>query len=93
MRDIMDEFGEKFVAFHNCCHGGSRDKLTKIWVNEDWLDSLEARCDGTHPHKSWKVTVNRKNVHFPTADEAAYPVVLSTHHCLCYATCFVLWSN
>ena len=60
----------------NCCHGGSRDKLTAVWVNESWIDSLEARCDGSHSHKSWKVTVSKKQVHFPTSEEAAYPPVL-----------------
>eukprot|EP00435_Cladocopium_sp_Y103_P051887 s469_g16.t1 len=76
MQRIQDEFGQKFVTFHNCCHGGSRDKLTSLWVNESWLDSLEARCDKSHPHKSWAVKVTRNSVSFPTADEAAYPLVL-----------------
>eukprot|EP00435_Cladocopium_sp_Y103_P062898 s272_g24.t1 len=55
---------------------GSRDKLTSVWVNEDWLDTLEARCDKSHPHKSWKVTLDGNAIHFPTSDEAAYPQVL-----------------
>ena len=76
MRNLVDNFGDKFVTFHNCCHGGPRDKLTSVWVLTDWLDSLNARCDGSHPHKSWKVTVSGNTVSFPTADEAAYPFVL-----------------
>ena len=76
MRNLIDKFGDKYVTFHNCCHGGSRDKLTSIWVNDDWLDGLEARCDGSHPHKSWKVTLSDSAVHFPTSEEAAYPHVL-----------------
>ena len=76
MQNIMEEFGRKFVTFHNCSHGGSRDKLTSIWVNDDWLDALEARCDNSHSHKSWKVTVTDTSVHFPTSEEAAYPQVL-----------------
>ena len=76
MQSIMQEFGDKFVTFHNCSHGGSRDKLTSVWVNDDWLDALEARCDNSHSHKSWKVTVNKNAIHFPTSEEAAYPFVL-----------------
>ena len=47
-----------------------------MWVNKDCINALEARCDGTHEHKSWKVTVSSKTVHFPTSEEAAYPFVL-----------------
>ena len=66
----------KFVSFHNCCHGGDRDKLTSLWVNQDWLDSLEGRCDKQHTHKSWAPTRTRTGVNFPTSEEAAYPHVL-----------------
>ena len=76
MQKIIADFGDKFVTFHNCCHGGFRDKLTSVWVNDNWLDSLEARCDGSHTHKSWRVTISKRKVHFPTSEEAAYPLVL-----------------
>ena len=76
MQNVIQRFGSKFVTFHNCCHGGSRDKLTSVWVNDNWLDSLEARCDNSHTHKSWRVTISKKLVHFPTSEEAAYPPVL-----------------
>ena len=76
MQNLVEEFGDRYVSFNNCCHGGERDKLTSVWVLSDWLDSLNARCDGSHPHKSWKVTVSGNKVSFPTADEAAYPFVL-----------------
>ena len=62
----------KFVSFHNCCHGGDRDKLTSVWVNKDWLDSLEGRCDKQHSHTSWVPTKTRTGVNFPTSEEAAY---------------------
>ena len=39
-----------FVSFHNCCHGGDRDKLTSLWVTDVWLDDMEARCDKKHTH-------------------------------------------
>ena len=76
MRNLVDNFGDKFVTFHNCCHGGPRDKLTSVWVNRDWIDSLESRCDKSHSHKSWNVTISNREVHFPTSEEAAYPPVL-----------------
>jgi hypothetical protein len=76
MANIIEEFGSKYVTFHNCCHGGCRDKLTAVWVNDDWIDSLESRCDKSHEHKSWKVTISKQKVHFPTAEEAAYPILL-----------------
>ena len=76
MQNIQAEFGTRFVTFHNCCHDGSRDKLTSVWVNKDWINQLEARCDKTHSHKSWKVTISSSSVHFPTSEEAAYPLVL-----------------
>ena len=79
MQNLIERFGDKRITFHNCCHGGSRDKLTAVWVNESWLDSLEARCDGSHNQKSWKVTMSSKQVHFPTSEEAAYPPVLCQH--------------
>ena len=46
----------KFVSFHNCCHGGDRDKLTSLWVNKDWLDSLEATFSqelGPYEDQNW----------------------------------------
>ena len=76
MQNIKDAFGDQFVTFHNCCHGCSRDKLTSVWVNKNWINQLEARCDKTHLHKSWKVTVSSNSVYFPTSEEAAYPYVL-----------------
>ena len=86
MQNIKTEFGSRFVTFHNCCHGGSRDKLTSVWVNKNWLDQLEARCDKTHLHKSWKVTVSSNSVHFPTSEEAAYPFVLCQRIVECVKT-------
>ena len=65
-----------WVSFHNCCHGGDRDKLTSLWVNKPWLDNLEARCDGQHSHKSWTPSKTLGNVNYPTAEEASYPTIL-----------------
>ena len=43
MRDIMDEFGEKFVTFHNCCHGGSRDN-TLLFNGLGIFDYISRAC-------------------------------------------------
>ena len=67
-----------WVSFHNCCHGGDRDKLTSLWVNKPWLNDLEARCDGKHSHKSWVPSKTPDGVLFPTSEEAAYPTILCT---------------
>ena len=53
MRKLCDEQGHHYVTFHNCAHGGDRDKSTSLWVNDDWLDSLAILCDKRHSHKSW----------------------------------------
>ena len=77
MQELNQEVpNHKFVSFHNCCHGGDRDKLTSLWVNKDWVDSLEGRCDKQHTHKSWAPTKTKTGVNFPTSEEAAYPHVL-----------------
>ena len=55
-------FAQKFLTmlggcmtdFHNCCHGGSRDKLTSLWSNKEWMQPLQMFCDGQHPHQSWR---------------------------------------
>ena len=65
-----------FVSFHNCCHGGDRDKLTSLWVTDVWLDDMEARCDKKHSHKAWKPTKQGNYTNFPTSEEAAYPFVM-----------------
>ena len=66
------------IDFHNCCHGGSRDKLTKFWSNKDWLLPLQMRCDGNHVHQSWRPRIQDGKLIFPTAEEAAYPWLLCT---------------
>ena len=33
------------LHFHNCAHGGSRDKKTCFVTNVDWFDSLQVFCN------------------------------------------------
>ena len=65
-----------FVTFHNCAHGGARDKLTSFATNVSWFQSLELRCDGQHTHAPWTPTIVAGQVHYPTHTEAAYPETL-----------------
>ena len=62
-----------WIDFHNCAHGGSRDKLTRLWSNKEWGQSLQLLCDGQHTHASWRPRVVNNKLTFPTAEEAAYP--------------------
>ena len=74
---LQEECNGHFVSFHNCCHGGDRDKLTSLWVTKDWLNNMEATCDKQHAHKAWVPTKEGgKHLRFPTAEEAAYPVIM-----------------
>ena len=62
-----------WVDFHNCAHGGKRDKLTRLWSNKQWGQSLQLFCDKQHTHASWRPTIVDGKLNFPTAEEAAYP--------------------
>ena len=73
---LQQEVTHHYVSFHDCCHGGERDKLTSILVNNTWLDGLEGRCDRQHRRKPWVPTVHNNKIHFATGEEAAYPWLL-----------------
>eukprot|EP00435_Cladocopium_sp_Y103_P065100 s379_g27.t1 len=62
-----------WIDFHNCAHGGARDKLTRLWSNRSWGQSLQLFCDKQHIHASWRPKVVNGKLQFPTAEEAAYP--------------------
>ena len=64
------------VSFHNCMHGGRRNKLTKWWATKNVYGSLQVMCDNSHEHAKWNPTPVGDNLKFPTADEAAYPLLL-----------------
>eukprot|EP00435_Cladocopium_sp_Y103_P075258 s153_g55.t1 len=83
MQRLCNEQEHHYVTFHNCAHGGSRDKSTSLWVNDDWLDSLALLCDKQHSHKPWTTTLRNGSVKFATSEEAAYPMLLCERvvHC------------
>ena len=64
------------VDFHVCCHGGQRPKLTRFWTSQQAFTQLSMFCDGSHWHKPWTPRRVGNRLHFVTADEAAYPLLL-----------------
>ncbi|CAE7743608.1 unnamed protein product [Symbiodinium sp. CCMP2592] len=64
------------VVYDACVHGGTRDKTTLLWCSADWFQPLALRCSRDHQHASWKPRLQPHATSFPTADEAAYPVLL-----------------
>lgn len=84
MAKLCNEQQYHYVTFHNCAHGGDRDKSTSLWVNDNWLDSLAILCDRQHAHKPWTTKASNGTIRFATAEEAAYPTLLCERivHCL-----------
>ena len=75
---FLDTLQGYITDFHNCCHGGTRDKFTRFWSNKEWMQPLEQYCDGSHQHESWRPRVQNGQLVFPTSEEAAYPWLLCT---------------
>ena len=73
---ILQSFGGHSVSFHNCMHGGVRNKLTKWWATDSTFESLRILCDGSHNHAKWNPKPVGNSLNFPTAEEAAYPFLL-----------------
>ena len=64
------------VDFHSCCHGGQRSKHTRFWVSQPVFSHLSIFCDGSHWRRPWTPKCVGNRLHFTTADEAAYPLLL-----------------
>ena len=64
------------VDFHNCMHGGTRNKLTTWWATQNVFGELSILCDGRHEHAKWNPKPVGQKLAFPTAEEAAYPILL-----------------
>ena len=75
---LLNDLGGYDCIFDNCCHGGARKKNSRFWGSLPWLLPLSAKCPGEslHKHKSWQPTVIDGKVQYPTAEEAAYPILL-----------------
>ena len=66
-------------VFQSCMMGGERDKRTKWWSNKANFAAFNILCNGAHQHKPWKPVQTESGLHFPTAEEAAYPLLLCEH--------------
>ncbi|CAE6932646.1 unnamed protein product [Symbiodinium natans] len=73
---LLQDINGHETSFHACMHGGSRDKLTKLWCSDDRFAPLQALCSRDHKHAPWRPRLLDGKVNFPTAAEAAYPVLL-----------------
>jgi hypothetical protein len=74
--EILQEYVGFSVYFHHCMHGGTRNKKTRWWSTQDVFHPLTAFCDGKHKHATWNPVAIGGNLSFPTAEEAAYPILL-----------------
>ena len=77
---LLTDLGGYDYIFDNCCHGGAQKKNSRFWGSLPWLLPLSAQCPGEslHKHKSWQPQVVDGKVQYPTAEEAAYPILLCT---------------
>ena len=66
------------TTFHACMHGSQRNKQTSLLAPPGVYDDLEAECDNSHAHLPWEIKPAGKGLTFATADEAAYPLLLSS---------------
>ena len=73
---IIQQVTGHSVSFHNCMHGGNRKKLTKWWATDRTYESLRLICDDVHSHAQWNPKAVGQHLSFPTAEEAAYPMLL-----------------
>ena len=53
-----------------------RNKKTRWWSFQSVFQPLEAFFDGSHSYAIWNPTAIGSKLRFPTAEEAAYPVLL-----------------
>ena len=63
-------------VFQSCMMGGERDKRTKWWSSKANFEAFNILCNGAHQHKPWKPVQTESGLHFPTSEEAAYPLLL-----------------
>ena len=65
MQNLVQEFGDKFVSFHNCCHGGECDKLTLYGCLQiGWTVYMQGVTDHTHTSPGKSLFLETR-CHFP----------------------------
>ena len=77
-QDVHELCQPDYFQFHACMHGGRRRKCTTLaCFQHPAMFSLAVSCDNQHEHEPWGViTHGERQLHFATADEATYPVLL-----------------
>ena len=73
---LIQDIGGYHTSFHKCCHEGLRKKLSLWWSNVDWFLPLTATCQDDHVRKPWKPQKHNGQLHYPTSEEEAYPILL-----------------
>eukprot|EP00435_Cladocopium_sp_Y103_P072348 s378_g40.t1 len=76
MAGLLQIFPGFHVIFDNCMHGGARKKSTGWWSNKAVFAELGLSCNNMHEHAQWNPVQVGQSLKFPTAEEAAYPVLL-----------------
>ena len=71
-KQFLAEIPHFQTRFHHCQFGSSRRKFTLLIHNIACLQTLECRCDDSHPHESWGQTSSG----WATSLETAYPWAL-----------------
>lgn len=69
-RRLLRQKGAFEVKFHQCMHGGRRDKLSSWWTNMKELQSLARMCSKDHKHLPWGGRFQNNRWQFNTAEEA-----------------------
>ena len=66
------------VTFDVCCHGGQRDKATRLKAMPGVFISLAASCPGNRTHLPRGADRSGGKWVYATASEAEYPAVLAS---------------
>ena len=67
--------------------GGLADVNSPLSAPRQVWRTLAKECDNSHTHEPWAPLLKDGKPHFPTSDEAAYPLEL------CKAHAFNLWTQ
>jgi len=73
--EILQDHVGFSIYFNHRMHGGTWNKRQDGGPRKMSF-FLTALGDGSHQHATWNPTVVRKQLSFPTAEEAAHPILL-----------------
>ena len=75
-KQILEQHSKGSIYFHNCMHGGTRNKLSLWQCTDSTLAPLAAWCDASHVHEPWGLLRSGNTWAFATALECEYPLLL-----------------